>query len=171
MQTEVKVTSEHPIKITRKEGPDGCRIHIEMPTSGIVIEDDLRRAWPVAGSAVIILSEEEFLRGLASLPPPLAFPKPKRVTRRKKDQVIDPKEIKRWYKEFKARQVCANCGTSYPDIICFHHRDLSTKVSSISKMIDGYYTKEQILEEVAKCIPLCLRCHGRKHWRKRVPVK
>lgn len=55
---------------------------------------------------------------------------------------------------------CADCGMKYPSIVMeFDHRDRTTKVESISRMLSRAFAWEKVLEEVAKCDIVCSNCH------------
>ena len=69
---------------------------------------------------------------------------------------------------------CGRCGyKEFPSCLDWHHTDRSTKVESVSRMMDLYrvgreFTQEDILLEIDKCIPLCKNCHMAFHrgcWR------
>ena len=54
---------------------------------------------------------------------------------------------------------CVDCGESNPVVLEFDHRDVSTKVSTISDMIAGSYSIERIKFEIEKCDVRCANCH------------
>lgn len=64
--------------------------------------------------------------------------------------------------EIKSKSKCIRCGESDPLCLQFDHRDRSLKVKSVSQMIGGKYTREDILAEIAKCDVLCANCHCRR---------
>ena len=45
---------------------------------------------------------------------------------------------------------------------CFHHKDINTKISSISQIL-GSFKFEFVLSEVKKCVLLCANCHRKRH--------
>lgn len=45
----------------------------------------------------------------------------------------------------------------------FHHVNPDDKVKSVAQMVHGGYPKEEILEEMSKCIILCNSCHCKVH--------
>jgi predicted HNH restriction endonuclease len=65
--------------------------------------------------------------------------------------------------EFKASQVCHNCGMTHPAIIDFHHVVRDGTQQSVNRMAADNRWKA-IYEEVKKCIPLCSNCHRILHW-------
>lgn len=63
----------------------------------------------------------------------------------------------------KAEKICADCGDPHPYWrLDFDHRE--DKVSTVSKLKLGCYSKERILEEVAKCDLVCANCHRLRTW-------
>lgn len=57
---------------------------------------------------------------------------------------------------------CIDCGESYaPAVMDFHHRDPTTKHSSLALMRG--YSETRLREEIAKCDVLCANCHRRRH--------
>jgi hypothetical protein len=55
------------------------------------------------------------------------------------------------------------CSSS--DDITFHHRDPSTKLFNIGDKIRSFnpYRLEKIKAEMAKCDPVCRKCHNEIH--------
>lgn len=53
---------------------------------------------------------------------------------------------------------CA-CGESNPLYLQFHHRDPTDKEHNIATMVAESYGWETVLQEVAKCDILCVKCH------------
>lgn len=72
-------------------------------------------------------------------------------------------EFFRWWKEYKSQFVCEKCGEDHPACIQFHHPN-NDKYMAVSQLLH-LGNKSKILEEVAKCIPLCANCHFKVHWR------
>lgn len=73
------------------------------------------------------------------------------------------KSFLNWWREYKARFKCVNCGESHPACIHFHHKDDNKEKSVAEFVSDG--CKASILKEIAKCVPLCANCHAKEHWR------
>ena len=64
---------------------------------------------------------------------------------------------------------CAICGEQYiPRSMTFHHCDSTTKKFEIRV---GRIRFKHLQEEVAKCILLCLNCHGYVHYVEEIPNK
>ena len=64
--------------------------------------------------------------------------------------------------EMKKSLSCVYCGYSNPLCIDFDHIDHSTKKAVPATMITGGYKWEDVLEEIAKCQPVCANCHRMK---------
>lgn len=79
------------------------------------------------------------------------------------------KEIKDWFrKEVLDGTSCIRCGENHPACMDFHHRDPSTKLEEVCEMPHKKYSREKILEEVAKCDVLCANCHRKHHHEERI---
>ena len=62
---------------------------------------------------------------------------------------------------YKKEVGCSSCGyKDNPDILHFHHRDPSTKVNNVSRMLNSM---EKIKAEIEKCDLLCISCHHKHH--------
>lgn len=67
------------------------------------------------------------------------------------------KDVREWLDSLK-NQPCTDCGQTYPAYVMdYDHLPGTCKVKHVSAM--GGSTKEQILEEVAKCELVCSNCH------------
>lgn len=88
--------------------------------------------------------------------------------REQRDRVAKQREeTVRWFEEFKAMQKCS-CGETHPALIDFHHRDKNEKDLGISSAVYGQrWGKQRILEEIAKCDVLCVKCHRLFHWQQK----
>ncbi len=61
---------------------------------------------------------------------------------------------------------CVQCGREdEPYLMDLHHRDPRDKVASVSAMLrpGTPFTTDEVLDEVAKCVVLCCRCHRVVH--------
>ncbi len=73
-------------------------------------------------------------------------------------------ELKRWFREeYLPSQKCSRCPESHPACIDFHHVDPSTKKDAIGRLVQEARSKNAVLRELAKCIPLCANCHRKEH--------
>lgn len=77
-------------------------------------------------------------------------------------------EIRVWYYDIKRRSTCVACGESNPTCIEFHHKNGEDKDFAIGEAIANGYSKDQILREISKCIPLCVNCHRKLHYDKEI---
>jgi hypothetical protein len=66
--------------------------------------------------------------------------------------------------QLKVGLSCKRCGTNDWRVLDFHHRDKLTKEFSIAKATRSGYSRERILQEIAKCDVLCANCHRILHW-------
>lgn len=75
-----------------------------------------------------------------------------------------------WWKEYKQQFRCSICNETRTWCIDFHHTDPSVKEASVSSMVTTNRSKEQIIEEISKCIPVCRNCHADIHYKLRLGV-
>lgn len=72
------------------------------------------------------------------------------------------KKLRRWLFELKRNQYsCDLCSEGNPACIDFHHID--EKKDDISRMVNFGYSRDTILSEIEKCVPLCANCHQKHH--------
>ena len=65
---------------------------------------------------------------------------------------------------YKKEVGCSACGyKDNPDILHFHHKDPTTKINNISRMLGKNHSMEKIKEEIDKCDLLCITCHHKEH--------
>ena len=65
---------------------------------------------------------------------------------------------------YKKEIGCSACGyKDNPDILHFHHKDPTTKVNNISRMLGKNHSMEKIKTEIDKCDLLCISCHHKEH--------
>lgn len=69
-----------------------------------------------------------------------------------------------WWKEYKSQLVCEKCGEDHPACIQFHHKNPKNKSFDVSRGVSNFKSKELIIKEIKKCIPLCANCHAKLHW-------
>jgi hypothetical protein len=71
-----------------------------------------------------------------------------------------------WLREYKKNLSCSRCVENHPACLDFHHMDGEQKEANISQAIRVKgWSKERILQEIAKCIVLCSNCHRKEHWK------
>lgn len=59
---------------------------------------------------------------------------------------------------------CAKCGDSRFYVLDFHHIDPSTKSFALGDGQKQHKSKQDVLDEVAKCVCLCRNCHKEFHY-------
>ena len=85
-----------------------------------------------------------------------------------KDRALASKRrTQEFFKETKLNHIqlgCSVCGlkTNNPDNYDYHHRDPSTKISSVADMV-GRGSRQDILNEIQKCDVICKSCHSDIH--------
>lgn len=76
-------------------------------------------------------------------------------------------ERKSWFQDLKANLKCEHCSNSDHRVLDFHHLDPSMKDMEVSNMVRLRWSKQKIINEMAKCICLCSNCHRILHWEER----
>lgn len=71
----------------------------------------------------------------------------------------------KWFLDYKTKESwkCITCGESDPICLCCHHRNPNDKICAVAVMVTYAYSKEKILNEIAKCDILCQNCHNKFH--------
>ena len=93
----------------------------------------------------------------------------KNGTERKRAVAKRKREIRDWFLEYKKTLSCSVCGFSgakVPWCIEFHHIDPSTKTELVSYLVSHGYSRKRIMDEIAKCQPICANCHRADHYEK-----
>lgn len=57
---------------------------------------------------------------------------------------------------------CVDCGENDPIVLEFDHRDPSTKINSISRLVSQFAPLDVLRTEIEKCDIRCANCHRRK---------
>jgi hypothetical protein len=65
-------------------------------------------------------------------------------------------------KQYLLDKSCIDCGIADPIVLEFDHRNPEEKSHDVSNMVGWCFSKENILEEIAKCDIRCANCHRRK---------
>jgi len=71
-----------------------------------------------------------------------------------------------WVFDMKKNLSCSVCAQYFPDcpsIMDFHHEGGKSKETTITSMIRERRSKEAILAEISKCVPVCANCHRKLH--------
>lgn len=61
--------------------------------------------------------------------------------------------------KMKKTLACVYCGLKNPLCLEFDHIDRSQKKGILATMITGGYKWQDVLDEIAKCQPVCANCH------------
>ncbi len=69
----------------------------------------------------------------------------------------------KWFIDYKASLKCEKCGFSHPAALDFHHIDPKTKKFSVSLSNAVNKDRDEVEEEIKKCIILCSNCHRIEH--------
>ena len=79
-------------------------------------------------------------------------------------------ELRAWVNERKAEQGCTECGESDPACLDMHHREGADKEMEITEMVTYGYSRENLRDEMAKCVVMCANCHQKRHDRRPASV-
>ena len=77
------------------------------------------------------------------------------------------KDLRQWLLELKSSLKCTRCGFAHPAVIDFHHRDPTQKDFILAACRSK--SRKKIMEEIAKCDPLCANCHRILHFMEKHP--
>jgi ribosomal protein S30 len=91
----------------------------------------------------------------------------KNIDKYKVRAVTHRKDLSDWYSELKKDLKCSKCGNNHPAVLDFHHRDRTTKESTVAQLKSSRSNKQAILDEIEKCDVLCANCHRILHWEER----
>jgi hypothetical protein len=58
-----------------------------------------------------------------------------------------------------------------PECLHFHHDDPRQKDVTVAQAVVHGWSKQRILDEVAKCRVLCANCHAKHHWNERLELR
>jgi hypothetical protein len=74
------------------------------------------------------------------------------------------RDLRKRVDQIRTSRPCANCKRTYYAVqTAFHHRDPSTKIASISSLVNQCRPWDVIETEIAKCDLLCHNCHALRH--------
>ncbi len=71
------------------------------------------------------------------------------------------KVLRIWIYKIKSRINCYICEFGHPRALDFHH--ILPKLYGINEMTHRSFAKYRIINEIKKCIPLCVNCHRKIH--------
>jgi hypothetical protein len=72
----------------------------------------------------------------------------------------------KWINDLKNERGCKVCGGK--DDLEFHHRDKTTKIMNVSRMVTCLVKMDILLAEIEKCDVLCSKCHDSIHIKERI---
>jgi protein-arginine kinase activator protein McsA len=75
--------------------------------------------------------------------------------------------LKEAFRQLKSEMKCSRCPETHVAALQFHHTDPSKKEFSISMAVQSNWSKDRIMNEIAKCEVLCANCHLKHHWSER----
>jgi hypothetical protein len=87
----------------------------------------------------------------------------KNLVKYRENNRLKRNEIAQRLYDYKATLKCLCCGKSGPVCIDFHHNGDSAKSGTVSNIVRQTRCWEKILEEINKCIPVCVNCHRKIH--------
>ena len=70
-------------------------------------------------------------------------------------------EMREWYNQLRSTLTCSHCPETDSCCIDFHH--VSEKDFGLYDAVNAGFSKNRILKEIAKCVPLCANCHRKLH--------
>jgi hypothetical protein len=73
---------------------------------------------------------------------------------------LEARGFRAWIGNYKREHGCVKCHEDDPVCLEFHHIDPSEKEINIAQC----KSKRGALEEIKKCVILCLKCHDMLHW-------
>jgi len=71
-------------------------------------------------------------------------------------------EVKQFVNEYKASKGCCKCFENETICLDLHHVG-NDKITDISSTIKNCWNKEEILNEIKKCVVICANCHRKLH--------
>jgi len=87
----------------------------------------------------------------------------KHKRRSRRDEELTSEEIVAWFNGLKCTLTCSKCPESDPSCLVFHHVDPTVKRATVASMVRSKSSKQEILDEIAKCVVLCSNCHLKLH--------
>ncbi len=80
--------------------------------------------------------------------------------------IIHGRKNAAWFLKLKSKLKCIRCGFSHHAALVFHHRDLTTKIDTVSSLVPR--SRIAALKEIKKCDVLCANCHMILHYEERL---
>src|SRR6185436_18699150 len=76
--------------------------------------------------------------------------------------------LTQWVDSYKARFGCFVCGEKDHVVLDLHHKDPTTKESSVGLLVAKRAPLIVVMAEAAKCVVVCANCHRRLHYKERL---
>ena len=73
------------------------------------------------------------------------------------------KERRLWFLAITNTTKCVVCPENHPWCIDFHHLNSKEKDQTVAKLLSDLRSKDRVIKEMEKCIPLCANCHRKHH--------
>jgi hypothetical protein len=86
----------------------------------------------------------------------------KYIDKAKKHNSKYKKEVREYIYTYLLANPCVDCGENDPIVLEFDHIDPSTKLDSISSMVNRCFSISSISKEINKCEIRCANCHRRR---------
>lgn len=92
---------------------------------------------------------------------------------RNKEKVLERRKQRRigirdWFRRYKNKLFCIECGENHPACLQFHHRSREEKSFTISNVAGRQdVSLKRLVQEIEKCEVLCVNCHAKRHWREK----
>ena len=88
--------------------------------------------------------------------------KEKVLERRKRRKI----KMRDWFRKYKSRLYCIECGEKHPACLQFHHKNREEKSFTVSNIVAREdISLKRLITEIEKCEVLCVNCHAKRHWR------
>ncbi|WP_323172784.1 homing endonuclease associated repeat-containing protein [Natrialba sp. PRR66] len=73
-------------------------------------------------------------------------------------------QLRSWLAEQKRERGCSRCGVDTAACLDFHHTDATTKMMAVGRMVTFGYGKDELRNEIKKCVVVCANCHRTIHY-------
>lgn len=78
------------------------------------------------------------------------------------------KNTRAWFREHKKTLSCIKCGQNHPATLDFHHVFKLPTNRKVQEMLNNNCSRQNILDELRKCVVLCSNCHRIHHYNEKV---
>lgn len=81
------------------------------------------------------------------------------------------KEVEEYYLRVKCSP-CLDCNRQFnPWVMQFDHRDTTTKLCEVSRLVKNGRTLKEVQDEILKCDLVCANCHAERTHKRRLNVR